>query len=540
MKPRTIICALRIVGVNALLASGAQAEAPLVGGETVVEDKIDVPPESPTEETEQEEEESGEEPSEEPLVGGETILEDGITVPSEGSSTSSEEDNARLRAAVEENQRTIAELKKQLEESNSKHEKDLKSVREDLKAVPGAPGSASAQDASLADHGTVLPYTPSVHNEHLSAPRPGNAPLDPEYEGFFQFYDTGIWLRYGGYIKLDAIYDSRHMADPNTFTTRLILVDGQQGYDSPTQFNIIAKQTRFSLELRAATPIGASRLFYENDFFGNSLNPDMVYRLRHAYIQIANLAFGQTWNNFVDPDSVPNTLDFAGPNAEANFRQPQVRYTLPIVPEHVHLALSVEQPKTNIAFASSDTSQRNVAPDMIARLRIEGQRGHIQTAALGRTFAYRETSQTSDSVLGWGANIAGSFHSWGKDLVVGGAVIGKGIGRYIQDLGDGNAVVVTPDFKLETLFAWGGYLGYRHFWLDNLTSQVTYGHVHLDASSLQGDDAYHSTHYAQGNVIWAALDQFSVGAEFLWGHKKVQGGQTGTTERVQMSLIYNL
>jgi hypothetical protein len=46
-----------------------------------------------------------------------------------------------------------------------------------------------------------------------------------------------------------------------------------------------------------------------------------------AYTQVKNFLIGQTFSNFQDPDSGPDTLDFQGPNSQVAIRNPQIRYT---------------------------------------------------------------------------------------------------------------------------------------------------------------------------------------------------------------------
>ena len=189
-------------------------------------------------------------------------------------------------------------------------------------AVPGVPPAAhpgadlkpEAQPPDdLADDTTQIPYRDTVKEEDLSAPRPGNAPLDPSYQGFMQLFGTKTWVKLGGYAKVDAIIDSTKVGNPNMFITSKIPVEGEADYGKDEHFAMHAKQTRLNLELRSPTPIGSLKIYYENDFFGNNTEPSMDYRLRHFYGQVANITVGQTWSTFYDPDSFPDTLDFEGP-----------------------------------------------------------------------------------------------------------------------------------------------------------------------------------------------------------------------------------
>ena len=91
------------------------------------------------------------------------------------------------------------------------------------------------------------------------------------------------WVKLGGYANLDAIADTTKVGNPNQFITGQIPVEGEANFGKGEHFAMQAKQTRLSLELRAPTPLGSLKIYYENDFFNNSTEPTMDYRLRHFY-----------------------------------------------------------------------------------------------------------------------------------------------------------------------------------------------------------------------------------------------------------------
>ena len=105
------------------------------------------------------------------------------------------------------------------------------------------------------------------------------------------------------HAKLDAIADSDKVGNPNMFITGKTPVQGQDDYGKDETFALHARQTRLNFELRSPTPIGALKIYYENDFFNNNTEPSMDYRLRHFYGQVANVTVGQTWSTFYDPDT---------------------------------------------------------------------------------------------------------------------------------------------------------------------------------------------------------------------------------------------
>lgn len=422
---------------------------------------------------------------------------------------------------------------------------ELKSRTAPQTATAGASGGEPAPEAqrdnreSLSDQGTTLPSDTTVQGEGIGAPRPGNAPLDPSYAGFVPILNGSIWFSLGGYVKVDAIVDSTKLGNPNQFATSGIPVVGEATFDSAEQFNLHARQSRVNMELRSPTPIGSLRVFYENDFADGS-STAMAYRLRQLYVQVANVTIGQTWTTFLDPDAIPSTLDFSGPGVQALRRQPQFRYTFSPSKKAFHLALSAEQPTSDVVALPATGSTRNVAPDIATNARWEGGLGHVQGSGLVRVLAYDDSAGAGSTAVGWGVAASGVLRPWGKDTVVGSVTIGRGIGRYMQDLGTENGAVVDASGSILTIPVWGTYVGFRHFWIDNLSSQITYGYVDVDNIASQAGTAYDETHYAQGNLIWSPAERFFLGAEYLYGHKRVFDGSAGDAHRAQLSFQYML
>lgn len=132
----------------------------------------------------------------------------------------------------------------------------------------------------------VLPQRESVADPSTAASRPDSAagPTDPDLKGFFAIPGTDTVIRIGGYAKLDAIADSRAAGDEDQFIPSSMPVGGS--HRDVSNFNIHAKQTRFSFEARRPTTHGNLRFYLENDFFGSS--EGYQFRLRHAYGQLGN------------------------------------------------------------------------------------------------------------------------------------------------------------------------------------------------------------------------------------------------------------
>ena len=154
---------------------------------------------------------------------------------------------------------------------------------------------------------------------------------------------AGTTLTFGGYTKLDLIYDFDQGQGDTTFAPGLeIGAPGDGGFDAHV------RQTRLNFRTDTQTERGPLTTFFEMDFFGtrgderqtNSHRP----RLRHAYGQWNGWTAGQTWTTFMPIEAYPATVDFQGPSGIPFIRQAQLRYTFP-AGKGVDLSVAIENPE---------------------------------------------------------------------------------------------------------------------------------------------------------------------------------------------------
>jgi hypothetical protein len=423
-------------------------------------------------------------------------------------------------------------------------EQQLSALRARVEQLEASQDKAKEQAAQadgkrgLSDDQSLLPQRPTMQDDQATAPRPGNAPLDPAWRGFAHVPGTSLWLKLGGYAKVDGMFDYPTSGNPNEFVTASILVGRGGTPYAARQFNLHAKQSRVNFDFRSPTDIGAIRIFYENDFFGDPTDPNLAYRVRHLYVQLANVTVGHTWSVFSDPDTVADTLDFSGPGARVGTRQPHVRYTYSPIKGRLHLALGVEQPRADIAQVPASARARNVAPDVAVNARWEWSHGHVQASGVGRLLALETNEAEVRRRAGWGFKVSGTLVPVGRDSLVAEAVIGNGVGRYVQDLNDGYGAYVTEDEQVRLIAVWGAYVSYKHYWVPYMTSSLTYGYVQVAQNERLDPSAYHHTHYVQANFVWSPVARLFIGAEQLWGRLVTQNGDYGSAARSQLSFKF--
>jgi hypothetical protein len=375
--------------------------------------------------------------------------------------------------------------------------------------------------------------------DEQAAARYDNVPLDPRYPNYFRLPGTRTFMKIGGYAKSDLTFDPRPAGDQERFIPASIPIPAPTANVSNSTVSV--RPSRINVDF--LVPIEkerALRFFFEMDFFGSS---STTPRLRHVYAQGKNVLIGQTFSNFMDPDAGPDTLDFQGPNSQVSIRNPQVRYTHRFS-KKTTASISVEKPSSDVAFKTPDFNAQpnSPSPDGTVQIRREMSRGHVQFAGLFRDISASLPDGRSDSVFGWGFNLAGLFKTFGKDTLVYQGAYGNGIERYINDtsgLGIDAAVISVQNPHLEAVPAIATYGGYQHFWSPKLRSSAVYGFLQSENTPAQVPAAFHRSEYTAVNLIWSPIASLSFGSEFLYGWRVNKDNSTGNAPRIQLSAKYN-
>jgi hypothetical protein len=336
----------------------------------------------------------------------------------------------------------------------------------------------------------------ALNDQQEGAPRPKDHTLDPKYRGFIPIPNTPGLVKFNAKPRVDVTSDTRNAGNPDRFATATIPVEGQAAFGGSEQFNVNARGSALSVDVRAPDVPGNFRFYYNNDFFGSGSG--MQYRLKHLYGQYFNVTAGFTYSCFEDPDAWPDTVDFEGPNAVIFARRALVRYMVPFS-DNWQMNFGIEAPGSEIDGNSTldDITAVNSAPDGTMNVRWENAKwGHVQLGGVARSIGARGPIVGNQSVFGWGFNLACNINVGKRDSFQGQLTYGQGIFRY--------------------------------------------GYVNLDNEAAQGPEAYHLTHYASGNLVWQVRSRLNIGLEGLYGKKEVQSDATGDVWRIQLGLVYSL
>ena len=380
----------------------------------------------------------------------------------------------------------------------------------------------------------------NLREEQEPAPRPGNTSLDPKYKGFIPVPNTPAMFKFNSKPRVDLTMDNQNTGDDNRFITAKIPVSIDPDHGGGRQFNINAKGSQITFEVRAPEVEGAPRFYYQNDFYGSGPG-EFPYRVRHLYGQIYNIIVGMTFSVFEDPDVWPDTVDYEGPNSAIFARRPLARFMLPLNKEW-QLNFGLEQPESEIDTSIDPAATGvNHSPEVGVNARWEEEKtGHVQIAVIFRNLGVRGPIAGNQRAFGWGINLSGVCVPFGKDSLQAQLTYGEGIFRYCNDDFFNNDAAFDSNGNLEPIPYFGAMFGFTHHWTDELRSTITYGYVHLTNLASQAPTAYHITHYASANVVWQIRKRLSLGLEGLYGSKEENDERRGNAFRVQFGLVYAL
>jgi len=340
---------------------------------------------------------------------------------------------------------------------------------------------------------------------------------------------TEVWWKFGGFVKADFIHDFEPAGTPDRFVPTTIPVDGSDGQNTLMQ----AKATRLNLDVRAPSDWGTVRGFIETDFFtdGNQL------RLRHAYVEVGPLLAGQTWTVFTDPNGIPTTLDFESPIAFIVQRNPQFRWT-ETINENLRWATSIENPTTTVdddVTATIPGEPAQPLPDIATHLKYTGDFYEWFIAGLFRDVAYRPDVGSEQDRFGYALNFVGILKPTDDDKVIGQFVMGSGLGRYRG----GNDLRLISPTKVDNVQHMGGCFAVSHAWTETLSSNGVYSLALRDREDTDPPGTPRLANYVATNLIWAPIENTTLGVEYLYGSNEVQNGDFGDAHRIQATVQYN-
>jgi hypothetical protein len=421
----------------------------------------------------------------------------------------------------------------------------LKQLTEELKARVATLEKAQAITQPAGNPAEVPSETDVPEKQQVVAtPKPGQ----PEERPRMDIY---------GFAMLDMGYDFGQN-DPNWFDvmrpTKLPAFPNQFGRDG--RFYSGVRQSRFGVKGYLPTSLGEVKTIFEFEMFGvGNQAGETTFRLRHAWGELGPIGAGQTWSPFMDPDVFPNQLEYWGPNGMVFFRNVQLRF-MPINKGNHQLYIALERPgaSADLGVIANRIELANVqarfpAPDLSARFRWGGERGHFQIGGIGRYIAWDDLNPVRFNLgghtWGWGTNLSGNLPIATKDVMKLSITYGHGIENYMNDapvdvapvVNRGNTVTPIGGEPLPVLAL---VAFYDRYWSERWSSTIGYSMLRIDNATLQRPDAFHKGQYGLVNLLHYPAKNVMIGGEFQWGKREnFRDGFAFNDYRIQIGLRYN-
>src|ERR1043166_9142264 len=426
-----------------------------------------------------------------------------------------------LRATVQAMQKSMEQMQARIAELERENHKQKQHAASSSRAAPSAAatpaeepaaGSASDQTVTIAPTAVTIEGRasevkdrPAMDDQQEAAPRPNDLTLDPKYRGFVPIPNTPVLIKFNAKPRVDFTDDPQNTGNSDRFVTAQIPVEGDFFKGGGNQFNVNARGSQLSIDVRAPELPGSPRFYYQNDFFGSG-GGELPFRVRQLYGQIFNVVLGQTFSVFEDPDAWPDTVDYEGPNSAVFARRPLVRYQWQVA-KNWQLNFGLEKPASEVDTSiDPDAQQVQHAPDGGLNVRWENSDyGHVQLGAIFRDIGVKGPVVGNQNTFGWGVNLSSSLNVFerqtaqetvtlatDKDVVAGGQrdvqpvfdsvqtqlTNGHGLFRYFNDDFFNNDAAFDSSGDLTAIPAFGAMIGYTHKWNDYLRSTASYGYVH--------------------------------------------------------------
>ncbi len=336
----------------------------------------------------------------------------------------------------------------------------------------------------------------------------------PSFAGYTIDINEEQKITLGGYFKADL----RNVSGDLAYRDMWVGNNGVKEDTNETRFNI--RESRFNIKYQHSDVTGVLEWDFYDDQQPTGTTETVTgghsLRLRHAFIQSGKWKVGQTWSTFMPLVSIAEALDFGGAHVGQSFvRQSQVRYT------DGGLELAIENPSTQSGISQS-------IPDLVGRYTFKGDWGQVAVAGLVRNLDNGGDETKADgSQLSY--NIHGRIKAYGKDDFRF-SYNGGSPGRYVSpaaNIGDSAINGDIYDIQAYTV-------AYRHFWTEDLRSNVYFGAVKIDDQVGVDGNTTDRKHMAV-NIMKSLTSKLTVGFEV--GNYKTE---TADSNYMQFSAKYAL
>ncbi len=349
----------------------------------------------------------------------------------------------------------------------------------------------------------------------------------------------------GGYVNMRVGYNIKNVVPTLDMIPYNIPIYGD--YADRQKLQVDATTTRLYFRGVANTcKLGRVEVFFDADFRGGrqgSYTPG----LRSAYVSLLGLTMGRDYTTFCDQQSVPATVDYAGPNATNSVFATVIRYEHTFLKDHMRFGVAAELPRVSGTYGEYLAPIPQRVPDFPVYLQVmwgKHRQSHFRVSAVFRDMYLHNLSTGSNvAKFGWGVQASGNIHIGKMLQIFFNGVYGKGITPYMKDL-VGSGLDFTPNpinhRSVQTMPMYGWQAAAQINILRNLFVSGGYSAVTVcKHNGYYSADQYRMGQYIFGNIFYNITMRMKVAAEYLWASRKDMVGDRRHTNRINIMAQYS-
>ena len=340
-------------------------------------------------------------------------------------------------------------------------------------------------------------------------------------------------IKFMGSARVNGFYDFAGMKSTEGFMTYDIPV-GADDIAGLSGKYIGARQSRIGVEGTANTKVGKIKAYMEVDFASAT---ESYLRLRHAYAEWNFWKLGYTYSTFMDNASLPQTVEFEGPNSTLSKRHGLIRYERKLKTQNI-LGISIESPSADY-YNPADTAINNASRqrnfDLAARYKYFNKMGHIQVAGILRQIDFYQQGKM-EVKHGWGILLSTTIHINKKHQINAQYSIGNGIAYYYVGFSNRQLDAVYNPNKNNMILKdiSGGFINYSYRYNPSWIFSVIGGISQIKDEEYESGDAFKSSQYFGANIFYNPIETISLGIEVTNGSRQNLDNQKGHATRISM------
>jgi hypothetical protein len=340
-------------------------------------------------------------------------------------------------------------------------------------------------------------------------------------------------VKFMGSARVNGFYDFAGMKSTEGFMPYDIPV-GAEDIPGLSSIYIGARQSRVGVEGTANTKVGKIKAYIEVDFASAT---DSYFRLRHAYAEWNYVKLGYSWSTFMDNASLPQTVEFEGPNSSLSKRHGLIRFERKFNTKNL-AGVSIESPKADYGnpadtLISDASNYRNL--DLASRYKYLDKWGHVQLAGILRKIDVLQQAKM-ETLYGYGVLVSSTVFIKEKHQINAQFSIGKGIAYYYVGFSQRQLDAVynpnTEQMMLKGIY--GGFVNYSFRYNSSWIFSVIGGISKIRCEEFEANDTFKSSQYFGTNIFYNPIETITLGIELTAGTRINLDNQKGDAARISM------